>query len=91
MNGNKVGLCYSSCAKGVLSLAGSEVWGGGLPSPDYHNEVFLSPPNTAFLLPVLLIDDTIIITNCYTSASKLCLILHTYIHTFNLLKETLKQ
>jgi len=50
---------------------------GACPSPDYRNEVILSPPNTPFLLPVPIIYHTIIITNCCTS--KLCLIFVTNI------------
>jgi len=57
----------------VMSLVkGGWVWGKPPPQIIVIN-FFLSPPNTPFLLLVPIIDYAVIITNCCTTASKLCL------------------
>jgi len=43
-------------------IFGKDVWEGACPYPDYRNKLTLSPPNTPFLLPVLIVDDTVIIS-----------------------------
>jgi len=59
-----------------MALVRGGVWGG---PPQIIVINFLSSPNTPFLLPIPIIDYAIIITNCCTTASKLCLIFVTNI------------
>jgi len=63
---------------------------GACPSPDYRNKLFV-PIEHPFLLPVLIIDYAIIIMNCCTIASKLCLILVTNIFFSQLCVKCLKR